>query len=130
MAKHCTFRSASTCGFIESKLNPCVDCPFAKSEAPEPVVGQMGAAGTQGPPGPPGDTGPMGLQGEDGRLGPIGSIGLTGPRGVGFGGPPGPRGGKGDKGDPGDDGAGIDKDELEKLIKKLAKKGGYFLRCL
>ena len=137
MAKHCTFRSADRCGFLESNLSPCPSCPFrAVVVSLEEILVRI--HGEQGPPGPTGTVGQEGAkgvpgaQGDTGPGGSNGARGLPGLKGEGLRGLPGPggdegakgdRGDRGEKGDKGDEGK-TDEEKLKALIRQLGSGGG------
>ncbi len=123
MAKICTFRSATNCGFLEKTLKPCPACPFNEAEAQAKAGerGEAGQPGSQGATGLPGGQGATGKQGDLGERGLIGSIGLTGSPGLdGLRGLPGQPGDRGPRGDPGE----VDEAKLSKLVAAALKKAG------
>lgn len=92
--------------------------------------GPQGPQGPRGIPGPPGPAGPPGIQGPEGPPGPIGPQGNPGPAGrQGSTGPAGPQGPRGEigpigpigpAGPAGATGPGIDPDQLNDILRRLA----------
>ncbi|KKN25160.1 hypothetical protein LCGC14_0887690 [marine sediment metagenome] len=119
MAKLCSFRSATACGFIEKSLSPCPSCPFRKKQEAGAVATVRGEKGEQGEKGDTGTSGSQGIPGQPGDRGPLGSIGSTGLTGItGDQGPIGFPGPKGDKGDKGEEGT-VDEEKLKALVRQF-----------
>lgn len=128
MPKLCKFKTATTCGYLETggKLKPCAACAFGGQPAlPEQKIGPPGPPGppTKGDTGPKGDSvkGDRGPEGEPGKtkIGPPGLAGATGPPGLSIQGTRGEKGDKGEKGEPGEGVTAQDREWLRRLEERL-----------